>query len=147
MANLNTRQNGTILEPFVAEVSGLSVRATIERPFDECGLPVILAPGWSEGQIALTRLRHELAGMGRPAITLDPPRDFGGHLFDAGSQRARNIHAIIKKLRFEYGYDLFDIVAHSMGGIDTVGAAKVDGDKMNHVILAGAQWSLKIPLF
>jgi hypothetical protein len=76
--------------------------------------------------------------MGRPAITLDPPRDFGGHLFDAGSQRARNIHAIIKKLRFEYGYDLFDIVAHSMGGIDTVGAAKVDGDKMNHVILAGS---------
>jgi pimeloyl-ACP methyl ester carboxylesterase len=138
MANPNTWQNDIILEPFVAEVSGLTVRATIERPFDERGLPVILAPGWSEGQAALTGLRHALATLGRPAITLEPPRNFGGHLLDAGNQRSRNIHAIIKKLQLEYGYDLFDIVAHSMGGIDTVGAAKVDGDKMNHIILAGS---------
>lgn len=138
MANPNTWQNGIILEPFEVEASGLVVRATIERPLDERGLPVILAPGWSEGQVALTKLRHAFVVMGRAAITLEPPRDFGGHLFDAGNQRARNIHAIIKKLRTDYGYDLFDIVAHSMGGIDTVGAAKVDGDKMHHVVLAGS---------
>ncbi len=138
MANPNTWKNGIILEPFEVEASGLTVRGTLERPLDERGLPVILAPGWSEGQVALSSLRHVFATMGRPAITLEPPRDFGGHLFDAGNQRARNIHAVIKRLRQEYGYDLFDIVAHSMGGIDTVGAAKVDGDKMNHVILAGS---------
>jgi pimeloyl-ACP methyl ester carboxylesterase len=138
MANQNSWKNGIVTEPFVVQASGLQVKATLERPLDEQGLPVVLAPGWSEGQTALTGLRHALAELGRPAITLEPPRDFGGHLLDAGTQRARNIHSVLKKLKTEYGYEQFDFLAHSMGGIDTITAAKVDGDKMNHIVLAGS---------
>lgn len=124
--------------PFVARASGFDIGATLQKPVSEEGLPVVLAPGWSEGQTALSCLRRAFALQGRPTITLDHPRGFGGHLFDANVQRSIDLHAVMKQAAGDFGFSEFDVVGHSLGGIDAVNVASHEGENINSITLVAS---------
>lgn len=125
-----------IREELTASTKEADVPITFEYPiFDADTVPVIIAPGWTEGQVAFERLRHQFAVLGRPAVTMEHSHAFSATMFNPGLGRAKDIHAVMKKVHDTYGYDKFDIVAHSLDGVAAKILAEHEGEAVRSLTL------------
>ncbi len=113
-----------------------------EHPKSE--VPVLLAPGWSEGPVVLRGSINTLLNENRRVISIDHPRhsvledvpldfEFGTEnktYPPAGYAKALNILQVIA----DRGLEQVDVIAHSQGGIDVAIAASLRPDMFRNIV-------------
>lgn len=108
------------LAALVTVVVGALGAASIATPSartatDSLGVPVLLVPGWSDGESELRQLRDRFvaAGWDSSRVAVLEFRDPVG----SNREHAREIALAAAALRVATGASRIDVVAHSMGGL------------------------------
>jgi pimeloyl-ACP methyl ester carboxylesterase len=119
------------------ESLGGAINAVVVRPDNpKTDVPVLLAPGWSEGASVLKDCVRQLYAAGRPVIALDHPRSGGivdsqgGHPIDE-LRKALTIREVIQ----QENVPQVDILAHSEGAINGAIAASLGPESVRNMIL------------
>lgn len=107
------RLRALALVALAALPSASELRAQVRPP--EAPRPVLLVPGWSEGEQSLAALRDRLleAGWREDGVAVVDFRDPVG----SNREHAREIALAAAALREATGSATVDVVAHSMGGL------------------------------
>lgn len=119
------------------ESLGGVIEATFLKPENpKTDIPVVIAPGWSEGQLVLRQTAEQLYKAGRPVIILDHPR-LGGKVIPREDytteelRKALTMQEIVRQEKIEK----VDILAHSEGAINGAIFASLEPGKVRNMIL------------
>ncbi len=101
------------------------------------GVPVVMAPGWSEGPVSFQKSQNVLARNGRRSLVFEHPRRGGPNRYDhpwpaAEVRKALNLLEVA-----EYAGGQVDVIAHSEAGIYALIAALIEPNRIRNIVLVG----------
>jgi pimeloyl-ACP methyl ester carboxylesterase len=125
----------------VTKIGGAVVRYSLETPADTTDdVPVVIIPGFCGIRSAYDQLAHALAERGKPAITVQPVR---GRLFPASliprrpepvdKLASQAVWGAMRDTKERHGYETFDVLAHSMGGLIATRLVEHQADSIRSV--------------
>lgn len=128
-----TGEVDTYYSDFIVEHRGLRTKARIERAgeLENEDEIIVLAPGLASPELG--GLRHELAKLGRAAVSFEQPRalPFGWQLTDVAGLRAGVMEKIIDRADDTYGLDKVVLAGHSLGVLDSLQVAHRRGEQIS----------------
>lgn len=124
-------------------IGGRVVHYTCEFPLGGTSgdVPALIAPGYMGIEAGYGSLRGDLARRGKPAITFEPARAqkfrravHPKYLLHPDALAGRITYGVMQDAEAQYGFDTFDLVAHSMGGIAVSDVARRHPDHVRSAL-------------
>lgn len=120
----------------VESYGGTAKYLSIKPEFSNSDVPVLMAPGWSEGFGAFHDSAEELYENGRHVLLVEHTRT-GGSPEELGFEREVEHKAnTLLEVLDDAGVERADVIAHSEGALNTIVAAFKRPEKFRNVILA-----------
>lgn len=114
-----------------------SIPFSIATPEDlRYEVPVIFAPGWSEGMVSFRRPQEVMSRFGRQSVIFEHPRRGGKEIASPDYPKAEMLKALaLLDVIDQTGQEKVDVVAHSEGAIYTIIAARLNPDRFRNIVL------------